>query len=252
MSEQNEDILNSVADSLSSNIIEAIETTEPAADLSVWFSLWIILLGVSLFIGFYILDELVIKLIRNRRIRATAKRVFPIATSIIWACYALYIIFLIVVPYPIFGVSMVVLLLLAFWWFIKDFVGGLIIRIQNDYKAGQKISLDRVTGVITQLGTTKIEVESEDGESLLIPYSDFTNQLVTKPSVQEQLKQFTLKLPKDVAKSREELVQKVWSCPWIVSDKDPRVQFLAEEEGYRVTGYTLDLKYVDRIRRYFK
>ena len=168
------------------NLLQSIpiEAAELSA-ISLWTVLWVILAAAGTMVGFYIIDEFVIKLIQNRRARASAKRYFPIITSSTWLVFIVYIGYLLIAPHPIIGSAVLAILLIAFWRFVVDFVSGLVFRIQDNYRVNQRVQLKNVVGVISYLRTTHVELESEDGERILIPYSEFANQIVRMPSVRK-------------------------------------------------------------------
>jgi len=233
------------------NLLQSIpiEAAELSA-ISLWTVLWVILAAAGTMVGFYIIDEFVIKLIQNRRARASAKRYFPIITSSTWLVFIVYIGYLLIAPHPIIGSAVLAILLIAFWRFVVDFVSGLVFRIQDNYRVNQRVQLKNVVGVISYLRTTHVELESEDGERILIPYSEFANQIVRMPSVQEKLKQFSIQISASKVSSAEDLNLMVLSCPWIIADKNPRITFNEEELIYRISGHTIDLKYLPKIRSY--
>lgn len=219
--------------------------------ISIWTILWLLLIGAGFYLGFYLINEFIIKLIRNRRARSSAKRYFPIIRSATWLVFVIYVSYLLITPHPVIGLSVLAILLMAFWRFIKDFVSGLVFRIQDNYRIDQRVQLKNAIGVIVDLKTTLVELESDDGERIMIPYSEFANQSIRKPSIQEQLKQFSIEIKGTEVEDIHQLSQTVLSCPWIIADKNPRVTYVQENDVYRISGHTLDLKYLPKIRRYF-
>lgn len=207
---------------------------------------------IIMYVCFYFVNEYVIKLVQNRRARTTAKRFFPIITSFIWLGYFIYVGYVILEPYPLIGIAVVLILLLGFWRFIKDFIAGLVFRIQDNYRINQRVQLKNNSGVIVELLTTHVELETDSGERIFIPFSEFFNQIIRKPSVQERLKQFSIDIPVGPDIDFIKFKTKVMSCPWIISEKNPRLIENHKEGTVRISGYTIDLKFIPQIRKYFE
>jgi len=221
-------------------------------DLSFWSIFWLVLLAITLYIGFYVVHEFVIKLIQNRKARSSAKRYFPIITSFIWLIYFIRVGYIFIKPYPLVGIGVVLILLLGFWRFIKDFIAGLVFRVQDNYRTNQRIQLKNNAGVIVELLNTHVKLEADDGELIFVPYSEFANQIVHKPSTQERLKQFSFKLDVGTDVDIDKLNRIALSCPWIVTDRMPRIVHNEDDKELIISGYTLDLKYISKIKKYFE
>ena len=216
-------------------------------------SILLLIVGaVIMFTCFYLINEYGIKLVQNKRARASAKRYFPITTSFIWLGYFIYSGYVILAPYPLIGIGVILFLLLGFWRFIKDFIAGLVFRIQDNYRINQRIQLKSNSGIIVELLTTHVELESDSGERIFVPFTEFFNQIIRKPSVQERLKQFSLEISVAAEVDFGQFEKKVLSCPWIITEKTPRLIQNYKEGTIRISGYTIDLKYVVHIRKYLE
>ncbi len=221
-------------------------------DLSFWSIFWLVILAITLYTSFYVIYEFVIKLIQNRKARSSAKRYFPIITSFIWLIYFTRVGYIFIKPYPLVGIGVVLILLLGFWRFIKDFIAGLVFRVQDNYRTNQRVQLKNNEGVIVELLNTHVKLEADDGELIFVPYSEFANQIVYKPSTQERLKQFSFRLAVDTDVDIDNINRIALSCPWIISDRMPRIAHNEDDEELIISGYTLDLKYLPKIKKYFE
>jgi hypothetical protein len=223
-------------------------------DLSFWSIFWLVILAATLYISFYVIYEFVIKLIQNRKARSSAKRYFPIITSFIWLVYFTRVGYIFIKPYPLVGIGVVLILLLGFWRFIKDFIAGIVFRVQDNYRTNQRVQLKNNEGVIVELLNTHVKLEADDGELIFVPYSEFANQIVYKPSTQERLKQFSFRLvvDTDTDVDIDKINRIALSCPWIVSNRIPRIAHNEDDEELIISGYTLDLKYLPKIKNYFE
>ena len=220
-------------------------------DLSFWSVFWLIATAVFLYIGFYLIQKYVIDVIQSRKARISAKRYFPIVTSAFWLLYFIRVAYIFIKPYPLVGIVVVLIVLLGFWRFLKDFIAGLVFKVQNNYGMNQRVQLNANSGVINELLNTHVKLEADNGELIYIPYSEFANQIIRKPSTQERLKQFSFTLIKE--KTDIEHVKHIaLSCPWIISDQTPRVSYNELSKELTISGYTLDLNYIPKIKKYFE
>ncbi len=101
---------------------------------------------------------------------------FNVFVSILWSVFV--IIKLVILSnnnYIIVG-SICLLLIVLVWDFIKNFIFGLIIRIQYGYLVNQKINHKKTTITILNYYATYVEVRSENGNRLSYKYSSlFSN-----------------------------------------------------------------------------
>ena len=224
----------------------------PIRGISLGSILFLIIGALIMYACLYLVNEYGIKLVQNRRARASAKRYFPIITSFIWLGYFIYMGYVILAPYPLIGIGVILFLLLGFWRFKKDFIAALVFRIQDNYRVNQRVQLKNNSGIIVELLTTHVELESDSGERIFVPFSEFFNQIIRKPSVQERLKQFSIEIAVEDKVDFGQFEMKVLSCPWIITEKTPRLVQNYNEGTIQVSGYTIDLKYVTQIRKYLE
>ena len=217
--------------------------------ISLWTVLLLVLISFAIYIGFFVVNEFVIKLIKNRRTRNSAKRIFPIFTSATWVIYVIYVVYLLVEPHPIVGLAILLVLIMAFWRFLRDFITGLVIRVQDNHREGQRIEINGVVGQVAEIKTTHVDVSSDDGERISIPHSEFFSQVVTKPSLQVSLSKFEIEF-KGSLDQMDQLQIAIVNCPWIVSSEAPKLTFTEGSGKFKLVAHTLDSKYIPKIQRF--
>ena len=96
---------------------------------------------------------------------------FNITTSLVWMAFVLLkVAHSLNDNYAIVG-SVVFITILLIWDFLKNFLFGLVIRIQYGFLVNQKINYNKNSSKVIQYYTTYVEVRTEKGERKNIKYS---------------------------------------------------------------------------------
>ena len=98
-----------------------------------------------------------------------------------------------------FGLSILLLIILTgvSWSILRDFVSGIIIKLESTYSINEWLKVRDVEGKITKLGYRSLEIETEKGETVNIPYSIITKEMSIKSSRvlgTETIKSYTFEL----------------------------------------------------------
>lgn len=228
---------------------------------NIWFGTWsfwpfliYVLIALGMYMVFYVIEEYVIKLIRSRIAREKAAWYFPIVRGVFWLFFVLFVAQWLILSNPWIGASVVAILIVASWTFIRNYITGLIVRIQRNYHLGQKVEHENITGEINRFLTTNIEMISSDGEVVLFPYTSFLSKLVKKPSMVKGLRQVTLELPNTKGKNATDVKKLVYDCPYVVTAVVPKVQF-TERDGnayVQLQVYLAGDRYESRLKDYFR
>ena len=82
------------------------------------------------------------------------------------------------------GLSVLLLAILTgvSWPILRDFVSGIIIKLEATYSIDEWLKVKDVEGKITKLGFRTLEIETEKGETVNIPYSIITKEMNIKSS----------------------------------------------------------------------
>ncbi|MFO7656615.1 MAG: mechanosensitive ion channel, partial [Bacteroidales bacterium] len=122
----------------------------------------------------------------KRKIRKVFLKVFPVVQMLLWATYAFWAFDQLlnrIAVYPILTGSLIVLMVaLIGWYFMRDFISGIILKTENALETGQQIQTAEVTGTIKKLGYLTMEIANSEGEHVSIPYSLLTGQKIVKPA----------------------------------------------------------------------
>ena len=222
-----------------------------------------ILLGVLLFAIFRALHYAIRHILSKNRHISTLKRVLPLSEGIIWFVFwtwALRSIFEEQLIYSL-GVLVIVLVVLVWvsWFAIKDFIAGVILKFEAAFQEGEQIHIEDVEGIVKYLGYFSLEVQTEQGEKINIPYSTISGQIRRKVEDTELFKSYSFEL--DVAKNKsipdvfEKLHLVSINAPWTSINKLSQFRLLKENDNFysfKIVIYSLDSKYFQAIKNYIQ
>ena len=96
----------------------------------------------------------------------------------------------------ILSIILVIAIFLISWYAGKDFISGFIIKSNSGFKLNARIKTDTIDGVIIEFHPRNLKLLNNEGEKLLIPYSNLIgkNILIKNKEKSRTSKHITLKL----------------------------------------------------------
>lgn len=194
--------------------------------------------GILLFLLFRMLNRISKALIKKKFYRSGTMSLLPVIELASWVAYAfwgMYVIFYGHMYYDLIVGIMAILIIFGLAWFVfRDFLAGVLIRIEQAVDTGKVIKTPFAEGRITKMGTLSLEITNEAEETIKIPYSRLsTESIVIPPDEEDSLPyQFQIGLNKDQspAETREKVLAELIAMPWIISPT-PVVNVLKTEQG---------------------
>ncbi len=149
---------------------------------------------------------------------------FPLLETGVWVFYAFwgaYVFFGGISYYDHLVFAMAVVLLIGIaWYFFRDFFAGMIMKSECRLTVGQYIKTPDVAGTIVVLGPRFLELESDLGGKLKIPYSRLSKHWVSLPAdVDKSLSNHFVIMVSDSAnpmKVKAMVHQEMMGMPWVV------------------------------------
>jgi small-conductance mechanosensitive channel len=209
----------------------------------------VFVIAIALFLIMRLVSFYIPVLTGKRKIRKALLKVFPVLQLLVWVAYAFWAfdqLFHRMAVYPILTGSLIVLMVaLIGWYFLRDFVSGIILKAENAFEAGQQIQTTEVSGTLKKLGYRTMEITNSEGEHISIPYSLLTGQKIVKPAETgnwtEQL--IMLKIPSAYPpeKIQSMLKIRILEMPWIVTDSQIKMVISRDETGNYIAKIYLHL-----------
>ena len=212
--------------------------------------------GICIFIFFWIVLKHIIPRIKNEQLQDNLQFYMPLIRNIIWVFYCIDVIYELTmvnqyVTLGLFGVG-----LALSWQFVRDFIQGIIFGLQKGNIIGQRIKVEDYSGIVVELSSTKLHLETDNGEIIQFPYNKVTSEVIAKPTVAKYLKScsFTVTLSSkvDIDKAKQKLLRHLLNMPWVISSMQVKVEILEQESektDIKVVVYTSDEKYIPRIKQ---
>jgi small-conductance mechanosensitive channel len=190
-------------------------------------------------------------------------RFFPFIEAIIWILFLIWASQQFFTEKPIYNVflagAVVVVIVWASWFALKDVIAGIILRAEDAYETNQIIKLNNLEGKVRKLGYRSLGIETETGEYVKIPYSQIAGQLrvLSDPQQATHSHRFTITVPKSCSldETARQLRLLALSAPWSSPKKEPQVKSLNDDdENYRfeVVVYSLGEIYFRKIEDYVR
>lgn len=175
----------------------------------------------------------------NQKIRKIFMKIFPVAQMLLWVSFAFWAfdeLFLGLQTYPILLGSLIILIVGLFgWYFLRDFVSGIILKAENALETRQQIQTLQVSGTIKKLGYRSMDVVSSEGERVKIPYSLLTSQKIVKPAETSNWKEQIIRLKVSSVSPPETILDmlkiRILEMPWIVSDNSIKMKITREDSA---------------------
>lgn len=198
-------------------------------------------------------------LTRSRRYRSILKS-FPIIETVVWVLYLSWYTFRFAEIRSVYAFVVIALLLVLFFWisrfFIKELVAGIIFKASGKFREGEVIIHGSIKGSIKRFGLQSIEVESQDGQIIYIPYSTLADSPAIKHESTEKSAAFTFSLTVKAELPREDTATNIrhylLSLPWSSSQKAPLAVVREQvEDQYQVevTAYPIEKAFGKKIEQ---
>lgn len=185
----------------------------------------------------------------KRKIRKVFLKVFPVVQMFFWVAFAFWAfdqLFHTMAVYPILTGSLIILMVVLIgWYFLRDFVSGIILKAENAFETGQQIQTAEFSGTLKKLGYRTMEIANSEGEHVKIPYSLLTGQKIVKPAETgnwtEQLIMLKISSAYPPEKIQSILKIRILEMPWIVTDSKIKIVITRDEAGSYIAKIQLYL-----------
>jgi small-conductance mechanosensitive channel len=175
----------------------------------------------------------------KQKIRKIFLKIFPVVQMLLWFAFVFWAfeqVFIGIVGYPVLNGSLIILMVALFgWYFLRDFISGIILRAENAFETGQQISTAEGSGTIKKLGYRSIGIVTCEGELINIPYNLLTSQKIVKPADtgnwSEQLIKLNISSDYPPEKIQDMLKIRMLEMPWIVSDDSLKLKITKDKTG---------------------
>lgn len=187
--------------------------------------------------------------ISSSRLKIVFMRIIPVLELVLWGIWVFWAagrLFQNSFLYQLFTGSALVLVLIIFgWYFLRDYVAGILLKSETTLEPGQEVHSGDVKGVIRKVGLRSLELVTTGGETIKLPYSVMSTRLFSRIQGRRKWSEQELKLvvPSlySPEKIRMELKRRLLEMSWLPV---PEKVDIAIEAGDGTTYRVVVLYYV--------
>lgn len=163
-------------------------------------------------------------------------RVLPWAELLGWLIFVLWLLNRLFSEWEGYTLTMIalvsILMLIAAWYFMRDFIAGTILKGESAFTANQHITTPEISGTIRNVGYRTLEVESESGQFTKIPYSRLSGQIfsIQAPAETMLIHELILEIPSSTKfeNIKEQVIKELLLLPWVSVNHDPVIKTVQE------------------------
>lgn len=207
----------------------------------------VLALAIVLLIVLRTLQRLFLKVVASQGYRQAFLHWFPIVEITLWVGFAFWAVVSLFgdtsfYVYLTAGMT-IVLVLVVGWYLVRDFIVGFILRSENLMEPGLRFKLGETEGVISRVGYRSLELTTDDGEIVKLPYTLIASERLVRPVERGRLSSkpivldFRSKLQPDEVRQR--LLMRLLEMPWVLSSVTPQIRMSVTSEGNYSAEITL-------------
>jgi len=223
----------------------------------------ILLLSIAILLIFRILSYLQKNLPLTKKIKHYSGFMLPVIEIIFWLGFLIWCLHLVyeaeAFPTLIFLGVIIVLLLAPVWFLMRDFLHGLILKIQRKIEIDSKIEIGGLKGKIVKTDYFTFDIKTEDGNIKTIPFNKIRAEIISKNSANNNLERqellFQIHSEQDIKQILEGLKTTLINAPWVAATQEPSLKVTSNNSGLyliETVFYTLKKEHVSRIDAYVK
>jgi len=187
-------------------------------------------------------------------------RYFSLIEVFVWILYTIFVIQQLSDSNQLYSLGLFILLMVAgfwmLWFYIKNYISGGVFKLNAKFDINDTVQVDDYQGKIIGMGNHRLELESENGEIIYIPYSKLSDAVIVKIHPGEMIlsHSFTMSASakKTVTETIDEIRFAILSLPYASLKKAPQIKLFHEDsENYvfELVVYTLEKEYFYKIEQ---
>jgi len=197
-----------------------------------------VLLAIVLLFALKLFRRVLQAVIRRKSFRQAVNRFIPLFEAVIWFLFIYWSLSLIFLDRFYFnlilGFVLAGILFWVFWFAMRDWVAGIILKLQHSYRPGQWIELEGNSGKINRCGLLGLEIVNRKGRVISLPYGSIAGKILENVQPEQILQRQVFRMETSRKKSLEETIAHlrfiIMNAPWSATDKEPEIKLLGEDE----------------------
>jgi len=185
---------------------------------------------------------------------------FTIIEIFIWIGFVIFGIQKLSDSNQIYAFALFVMLMIAFvwllWYFARNYLSGGMFKFNGEFEINDTIQINEYQGKIIGMGSSRLELESESGEVIYIPYNQLSDAVIVKLHPGEMIlsHSFTLATANNgkINQMQESIRFEILSLPWSSLKKTPHIKLIHEDKSqlvFEIVVFTLEKEYFFKIEQ---
>ncbi|MBU0489757.1 MAG: mechanosensitive ion channel family protein [Bacteroidetes bacterium] len=219
-----------------------------------------LLYGAIIFAFFRLLHFLLPYVILRQDDQRIARRSLPFVEMVAWVLYLIWALQFFYLHSRLFvsgpALLLLILIFIVSWFALRDIIAGVIFKTGRSFRINQQISVGGFGGKIMALHLRTIELETETGEIVSLPYSRVLGQVIVKSHPAERILSHSFRIhlvrSKPLLESIEEIRRDILNMPWVSVKKTPRIRAVEETESefvLEISVFSIEADYFFRIEK---
>ncbi|MBS4061047.1 MAG: mechanosensitive ion channel [Bacteroidetes bacterium] len=221
------------------------------------------ILAFVLFLALRFISRLASSVPAKKNIHKFLLRAFPMVEFVIWLAFGLWIINYFFKENSFYGILVSIaagsLIILLGWYFLRDFVAGIILKTEIAFEVNQRIKTSQYEGILRKMGYRSIEIESESGEQVKIPYGMITANAIVLQNLDESIhgSETSLRVSAlvPVQEMKDRISKEILLLPWSSINHEPIIRLSQQEATFNtflVHFYSISNKHTSYICQHLK
>ncbi|NPD84042.1 mechanosensitive ion channel [Lentimicrobium sp. L6] len=218
------------------------------------------LIAFILFIILKVIAKAFPYLIKQPERKKAFLRYFTISEILFWILYTIFVIRELSDSNQIYSFGLFILLMVAgfwlLWYYMKNYISGGVFKLNSNFEINDSVQINEYQGKIVGLGKHSLELESDNGEMIYIPYTKLADAIIIKlhPGEMVLSHSFTLSTANDKKSvdKEEEIRFEILSLPYSSLKKSPVINLIhedAEHFVFELVVYTLEKDYFFKMEQ---
>lgn len=223
----------------------------------------ILFYAIAIFLFFRVLSYLRKILPFSKKVKHYSGYILPVVELVSWLGFLIWCLHLIyeAEAYPtliVLGV-LIVLLLAPTWFLVRDFLHGLLLKIQRKIEIDSKIEIGELNGTIVKTDYFTFDIKTDNGNIKTIPYNKIRDEIISKNEANDNLEKqslsFHIQSKQNINQILAGMKTTLINAPWVAGTQEPTIKIISSEKDnhlFEAVVYVLQKDHAGKIEEYVK
>lgn len=193
--------------------------------------IYFLFFALGLFLVLRLTSRLLNTMSAKQSVRRMMLRIYPLFEFLVWLGFGLWGLNLLLSDYTFYSTLVValviILVVIVGWYFLRDFVAGVILKTEVPFEINQQIKTATHKGTLQKAGYRSVELIDNKGEVIKIPFSQLSSSSFSVVDVNSQQgHEVLLKVKSDISFDTlsSSIKQSLLLLPWVSVNREPCIK----------------------------